>query len=936
MKRFLSLVALAIVAIGATAQMEQKIPLDPAVRMGKLDNGLTYYIRHNQWPEQRADFYIAQKVGSMQEEDDQRGLAHFLEHMCFNGTTHFPGDKLKSYLESIGVKFGENLNAYTSTDETVYNVNNVPVIAHPGAIDSCLLILHDWSHDLLLEDKEIDKERGVINEEWRYRQQASMRMYDQVFPIIYEGSKYAYRLPIGTMDVVMNFKYKTLRDYYKKWYRPDLQAIVVVGDIDVDQVEQKIKTIFADIKPVENPAERIYFPVPDNAEPVFAVGKDKEMTASEAIIMWKEDVVPAEMKQGMQYIVIDYVKGAIESMLNTRMAELTQKPNPPFIQGQAGFGEYLISKTKDAFQGITVFKDNEYESAIKALYREILRAKRFGFTESEYIRYIENLKSNLDNAYERRDKISNTSFCEEYYRNFLDAEPAMGIELEHQLIPAIADQIPVDVINQAMAQEADSNLVVLFLLPDKEGVNMPEKDQILRYMEEVRAENIEAYKEEVSDEPLVDESALKGSPVKKQQPSVFDSQLITLKNGIKIYVKKTDFTPNNISVRAVSWGGTSLFSNDEWLNADEIGMAQQGGFGNFSAIDLRKKLAGKKVSMTPSVGARTETIAGSCVTKDLETELQLIYLAFTSIRRDDDVFASTIQRAKASLENAELLPTTALQDSIASVIYNNNVRALRTKASDLDKLSYDRILEMYKERFADGDDFDFYFVGDIDIETARPLFEKYLGSIPVKKGAEKFKKIDMKMADGEITNVFQKKQETPAATVLFVYHTHDFKEDLRSILTLDMLDQVMNMKYTETVREDEGGAYSVGVQSGSTDYPETQAQMIFQLPTSPDKRQHMTEIIYDGVEDIVNNGPSAEMLDKAKQYLHRSHDENIKGNGYWLSQLIYMTRENKDYVTDYDKIVDSITPADVQALAKKLFKSGNRIEVGMTDDSQSK
>ena len=936
MKRLFSLAVMAIVAISASAQMEQKLPLDPKVRKGTLDNGLTYYIRHNEWPEQRADFYIAQKVGSMQEEDDQRGLAHFLEHMCFNGTTHFPGDKLKSYLESIGVKFGENLNAYTSTDETVYNVNNVPVIAHPGAIDSCLLILHDWSHDLLLEDKEIDKERGVINEEWRYRQGAQMRMFDQVFPTIYAGSKYANRLPIGTMDVVMNFKYKTLRDYYKKWYRPDLQAIVIVGDIDVDQVEQKIKTIFADIKPVENPAERVYFPVPDNKEPIFAVGHDKEMPNSQVILSWKEDVVPAEMKQSMNYLIIDYVKQAIGSMLNTRLAELTQKPNPPFILGQADFDNYLISKTKDAFMGVSAFKDNEYESAIKALYREILRAKRFGFTESEYIRFVEELKSRLDNAYELRDKISNTSFCNDYYTNFLDNEPAMGIELEHQLIPAVADQIPVAVINQAMAQEADSNLVILFMLPEKDGIKMPEKEQILRYMEEVKAENIEAYKEEVSNEPLVDESILKGSPVKKQAAGDYDSQILTLSNGIKIWVKKTDYSPNNIMFRAVSWGGTSLYSDAEWLNADEISMVEGGGLGNFSAIDLRKRLAGKNVSVSPSVGRQSEGVSGSCVTKDLETALQLLYLTFTQPRRDDDVFTSTIQRAKASLENAEMQPTTALQDTVISVIYNNNVRALRTKASDLDKLSYDRILEMYKERFADGDDFDFYFVGDIDLETAKPLFEKYIGSLPVVKGKENFKDISMKMADGVKTNVFQKKQETPQAIVIFAYHTHEFNtKSLRDVLTLDILKQIMDYTYTETVREQEGGAYGVGVTSSNTDYPEEMAIMEFQLPTAPDKRAKMTEIIYKGVDNMVANGPSAEYLDKAKQYLHRSHEESLKQNGYWLSQLIGKTRQNKEFVADFDKVVDSITTADVQALAKKVFKSGNRIEVGMTDDGNN-
>ena len=925
-----------VLALTGMAQQIPPIPLNPNCHTGVLPNGLTYYIQHNDWPEHRADFYIAQKVGSIQEEDNQRGLAHFLEHMCFNGTTHFPKDQLKNYLETIGVRFGENLNAYTSTEETVYNINNVPVQDHPGAIDSCLLILHDWSHDLSLDGDEIDKERGVINEEWRMRQSAQMRIFDQVFPIVYKGSKFAERLPIGTMDVVMNFPHKVLRDYYHQWYRPENQGIVVVGDIDVAAVEQKIKDIFADIPATQNGSKVEAFPVPDNAEPLFAVGKDKEQTNSQLIIMWKQDPVERGKKRNVTYILTNYVKSAIESMLSTRYAELLQKPNPPFIYGGAGYSEYLISKTKDAFQAVALFPDNAYETSVKALYRELLRAKRYGFTQSEYTRFKDELKSSLENQYEQRNKISNTRYCQEYYRHFLDNEPATGIEYTYQIMPTLADQIPVEIINQAIREETfdnDSNLVFLYMLPEKEGIVLPQQDDIMRYINEVRNENIEAYTENVSTEPLVNAKKLKGSKVISTEDSQYDSQVLTLKNGIKVWVKKTDYKPNNISFRAISHGGLSMYSDEEYLNADEINLVPIGGYGQFSAVDLEKKLAGKNVDVNIAIGQDTEGLSGSCVTKDLETELQLIYLYFTAPRKDLDAYTSQIERAKASLKNAELQPTTTLQDSIISVVYKNNPRALRTKVEDLDRLNYDRIIQMYQERFADANDFQYYFVGDIDIDAARPLFEKYLGSLPVKKGNETAQPISLRMTKGEVTNIFQKQQEVPSAIVAFFYHTNDFKyNSLKEILTLEMLEQVLDMTFTNDVREENGGAYGVPTNSGATDFPEEMAQLIIQLPTAPAKRAEMTDIIYKCIDNMVKNGPNTEYFEKTKQYLHRSHDEHLKSNSYWLARLVDKTFNNRDLVTDYDKTVDEITTADVQDLARRLFASGNRLEVGMTYD----
>ncbi len=935
MKKLFFILVCLLFSLQGMAQMNMNLPLDPEVRRGVLDNGLTYYIRHNEWPEKRADFYIAQKVGSIQEEESQRGLAHFLEHMCFNGTKNFPGNKLKTYLESIGVKFGEDLNAYTAFDQTVYNMNNVPVISHPEAIDSCLLILHDWSHDLLLEDKEIDKERGVIEEEWRLRSgtNALTRLFETGLPIIFKGSKYAERFPIGLMDVVKNFKYDDLRSYYRKWYRPDMQAIIVVGDVNVDEVEAKIKSIFADIKKVENGAPREIYPIPDNKEPIIYTTKDKELSQSILMMAYKQDPVPESMKSGMQYLVIQHVLHAIGSMLNERYGELAQKPNPPFIGASWGYKKVFgMARAKDAEEFTCQFADDKFDEAFKATYREYLRVARNGFTVTEYERFKERYKSSLENYYQQKTKIRNSSFVNEYVNNFLDNEPATGIEFEYNTMKMLCDQLPLEAINQMVMNQNDSNLIIAVFMPEKEGVALPENAHILQLMKDVEAETIEAYKEEVSAEPLVDAAVLKGSKIMKQEPSVFDSQLLTLKNGVKIYVKKTDFTPNNIRMSAASFGGSSLYGNEDILNFHYVAdIMDECGWGNFSSTDLSKKLAGKQVSLIPSIGEKSEGLSGSCVTKDLESLLQLTYLMFTAPRKDESAFQSAVDKMKALYKNATMQPTYALQDTLLSVIYNNHPRAKASlpKVENLEALNYDRMLQLYKERFADGNDFVFYFVGDIDLEVAKPLFEKYLGSLPVLKTQENYKIIDMRIVDGEHINIFEKEQQTPFSMVAVIYHA-PVKEDLKNILVTNILEQALNYKYIESVREDEGGAYTVQASVSLSDYPVEEATVQIILPTAPDKRAKMTEILYKGVEDMVTNGPSAEDMEKAKEYLLRSHDEELMQNYYWMIALKDATRENKDYVTTYKEVLGTITAADVQQMAKTIFRSGNHIEVGMT------
>ena len=933
MKKFIILLCLGWSMVNgqwsmALAQQMPPIPLDPAVKTGKLDNGLTYFIRHNEWPEKRCDFYIAQGVGSMQEEDDQRGLAHFLEHMCFNGTTHFPGDALKQYLERIGVKFGENLNAYTAFDETVYNINNVNVET-AGAIDSCLLILHDWSHDLLLEDKEIDKERGVIEEEWRMRRSAQLRLIEAALPTICKDSKYANRMPIGTMDVVKNFPYETLRSYYRKWYRPDLQALVIVGDVDPDAIEQKLKTMFADIAPAPaDAAVREEFSVPDNEEPLVFIGQDKEFPSMVASIMFKDDPLPREMRGTMDYAIQDFVQDAISGMLNERLGEITRQADAPFSGAGISFGDYLVAKTKDALSLDINMKENRYTEGIKAAYRELLRASRNGFTESEYQRFKDEYLSQIDAAYEARDKRTNTSFVNAYVRHFLDNVPAAGIEYMHQLMHQLVPNLPLSMINSALAELPRENRAILVFMPEKEGLACPTEQEILQSMKEVDAEDITAFTEEVSTEPLVPELKSKVK-VKKIADDIYGAKLITLSNGMKIHVKQTDYSPNKVIFRATSWGGNSLYSNDEYINSGNIGLVRQGGLGNFSAIDLNKKLAGKQAGASASVGTRTEGIDGNSVKKDFETMLQLTYLCFTSPRRDDDAFTSQIERTRNALKNQDLNPQTALTDSIVSVAYNNNVRAKRMKETDLDHINYDRLLEMYRERFANAGDFEFYLVGDVCADSIAPLLAKYLGALPVKGKKEAYKIIDQRITKGERECYFTKEQDTPNSLNIFIYHV-PMKETMKNDILVDILQQAMTMLYTETVREDEGGAYGVPVNAGLSDYPEEIATMQIVLPTAPEKREAMTSVVDKGIKQMMEQGPSEENLGKIKEYMLRSHQEDLKDNGYWMNSLVSKTRYNQDFVTGYEECVQGVTVEDIKQVAKQIFGSGNRLVVGMT------
>ena len=917
-----------------SAQPMQTLPVDKNVRIGQLDNGLTYYIRHNKLPENRAEFYIAQKVGSILEEPQQRGLAHFLEHMAFNGTKNFPGDDkglgVIPWCETVGIKFGTNLNAYTSIDETVYNISNAP-IDRTGVLDSCLLILHDWSNYILLKDDEIDKERGVIREEWRSRNSGMLRVYTDLLPTIYQGDKYADCMPIGSIDVINNFPYKDIRDYYHKWYRPDLQGIVIVGDIDVDTVEAKLKAVFADVQKPVNPAERTYYPVTDNKEPIVAIGTDKEVDDPSIEIYFKQDATPDSEKNNVGYLASQYMTSMISSMLNARLSELVQSANPPFTRASSYYSDFFVAKTKEAFALSASSKADGIETALKTLLQETERARRFGFTESEYARARANYLQSLESAYNEREKTKHGSYVREYVQNFLNGEPIPGIEAEYAMMNQLAPNIPLQAMNMVMQQLVpDSNQVVIIAGPAKEGLKYPTKEEVINLLKGMKDLDLQAYVDKVSDEPLMKEAPKGGKIISEKEGDIYGSTKLVLSNGVTVYVKKTDFKADEIRMKGTSLGGKSIFPDKDALNfAVMDNVIAVGGLGNFSQVDLTKVLAGKKVSVNAGLGATTENVFGTCSPKDFETMMQLTYLTFTAPRKDAEAFESFKNRMKAQLESAQANPLSSINDSLQKAMYNNHPRVVMMKPEMVDQIDYDRILEMYNDRFKDASDFTFYFVGNIDLETAKPLIAEYLGALPAINRKETFKDTKMSIRKGVYKNEYAKEQQTPTATIVFLY-SGKAPYTLKNDILLSFATQVLDMVYTEEVREKEGGTYGVNCFGDLQKYPKEQLLLQIVFQTDPAKKDKLAGIVVDELKKLAAEGPSDVHLQKVKEYMLKKYADNQKENGYWMNNLNDYFYYGMDMTEGYTDIVNSITAKDIQKFVSDLLKQGNEIEVTMT------
>ncbi len=928
MKKIFTLLLLAT-SIVAFAQQNPPLPVDPNVRTGKLENGLTYYIRHNSLPENRADFYIAQKVGSMQEEDNQAGLAHFLEHMAFNGTKHFPGKSMLNYLQDNGIKFGTNINAYTSFDETVYFMSNIPT-TNTNLMDSALLVLHDWSAAIALEEDELDNERGVIREEWRTRGGAQQRLWDQLLPEMYPGSKYAKRMPIGSIDVINNFKPEEIRAYYQKWYRPDLQGIIVVGDVNVDEMEQKVKALFSPIPLDAERAVRESYPVPDNKEPLVAIATDKEARDTQLMLFYKHDPLPEELKNTQMGYITSYILSAASSMINQRFAEITQKPDAPFTTAYAYDDDYFVSKTKDAWTVVARSAEDKIDKALAAMVRETQRVKQFGFTPSEYEIARTNILKGFEDAYNNRDKQRNDTYSQEYVRAFTDAEPFPGIEFEHQFMQAMAPNIPVEAINQTVKQLiGDENIVITVTGPEKEGLVYPADEELLAVLSSVKAETLEPYADEVIDEPLVATPPTPGKITKTEKNAAMDATVWTLQNGMKVILKNTDYKDDEIIMTGTSVGGYSQYAVQDPVNSRMMSSVMTlGGVGNFSATDLPKVLAGKTASVRPGISLTTQDFNGSSSIKDFETMLQLVYLYFTAPRKDEDAFKSYIQRMETQLKNQEAEPMVAFSDSITAALYGNNPLTRRIKPGDLKQIDYDHIMEMYQQQFRNPGSFQFTFVGNIDEEKVRPLVEQYLASLPGEAVKGEFIRVPMNFRKGETENIFRREMQNPKASVFNTY-TGTLERNMKNQILMSMFDQILDIVYTEKVREEEGGTYGVSSAGAISRYPEGQTVLQIMFDTDPEKMTHLNQIILNELKSIATNGPRQADFSRVKEYMNKSYTENLKENRYWMNILDELYFYGEDMHSDYLNTVNAVTMKDIQEFAGKLMEQGNRKTIVM-------
>ena len=909
------------------------LPTDSAVRIGTLSNGLTYYLRYNNHPEKQANFYIAQKVGSIQENDDQRGLAHFLEHMCFNGTTHFPDNSLIRYLESIGVKFGTNLNAYTSFDQTVYNIDNVPMKVH-GALDSCLMILYDWSNELTLDSTQIDKERAVIHEEWRSRRSAMMRMYDDALPVLLKDSKYAYRLPIGLMSVVDNFPYQTLRDYYHKWYRPDLQGIIVVGDIDLNDVEQKIIKLFGAIPSPINPAKRVDYEVPDNVEPLISVTKDKEQKQLQTMISFKHNIIPDTQKNTEEYYRTILIQYFAESILNNRFSELLYQENPPFLAAKSSYGKYLVAKTKNAFTTTFASTTENFSEAFSTVLIELERMLRHGANQSELDRQQLDYSNRIENFLLEKNKITSKSFVQDYLNHFLSNSPILSRQQEYDITKRILPTIQLDDINACFVDwlSDSTNISIAAFCPEDD--NLPTEDQIRYQFDNRKKIDIEPYDDKSPVGELIDKSLLQGGKIRKENNGKFGSTIWTLSNGARLVLKPTDFKENQIRLTAISPGGTSLYDDSEIINLTLMSsVATLGGYGDYNKIQLRKLLSGKSTNVVSTVATLREGLVGYTTPKDFETMMQLVYLHFTSIRKDSIAFNSFINRYRVQLEGKQKDPSTALSDSLLVAMYGHHPRALSFKPDDLNKIDYDRSMEIYKERFEDASDFTFYLVGDFNPDSIKPFIEKYIGALPTTYSKEKYVDRKKYLRKGNYENNFTRKMETPKSTVVAILHTPQ-KATTKKEIEMDMLNQILRMIYTEEIREKEGGTYGVSVKGAVVRIPKQLAHLQISFTTNPERRDHLTKLVLDLFANFTEKGPAPEMVDKVRQYMLKRHNEQLIENSYWMDMLTSYYWENENKHTNYEKILNNTSSKDIQRLAKKILNSGNVIQISMTGESE--
>ena len=935
MKNTVFSIVLSWITVVAVAQ---PLPQDPTIRTGKLKNGLTYYIRHNAKEPGLADFYIAQKVGSIQEEPRQRGLAHFLEHMAFNGTKHFPGKGkqlgIVPWCETIGVKFGANLNAYTSVEQTVYNISSVP-LKREGIADSCLLILNDWSHYLLLDDKEIDKERGVIHEEWRTRRagRAVQRLMEQAMPKVYKGTKYEDCMPIGSMDIVDNFPYQDLRDYYHKWYRPDLQAIVVVGDVDVDKMEKKIKKLFSKIPAAKNPAKREYYPVSDNDKMIVDIEKDKEQPVVLCHLYQKRDVTPDAEKNDEKYLRGSYIDDLIGTMINDRLAELRQQAMPPYQSATGRATTFFLSRMKESFSLSVSCRENNILGGLIAAVGVAERIRQHGFTQSE-LDMAKSLKLNHDERkYRERDDRRNSKYVSACIQHFLNSEPLLSVEQQLELTRRFDREVTLAEVNAAVRELiTDKNQVAILYAPDKEGLVLPTEEQIEDVILAAQQLSYAPYEEKQLADKLIEQLPKAGSIV-SEKAYKHGFKEWTLSNGMKVYVKKTDFAADAVSFRMQAEGGTSVFSNEEAPNFALLNSAiTDAGVGQFDATTLRRMLSGKSVRVQPSVNTRGQSISGGVSVKDMPTLFELVHLYFTQPRRDTVAFASLINRTHAFLTNRNASPKVDYNDSIRAILYDHHPRLAPVVQATLDKVNYDRILEIYRHAFSDASNFKTVIIGNYDEQELRRLCCQYLASLPSTGKHEQINWQNVpKMIEGSSVNRFTKKMSTPLANVS-IFYSADVPFTPQSDLELDFLKRCLSIAYTDSVREEKGGTYGVSVDFDLSKDEKPNTTLSISYNADPQRYEELNPIIYQQLENIAKYGPVASSVDKVKQYLIKQYGQAAITNDYWSYIIWHELDDDADFDKDYCKMVEEMTAAQIQRMAQRLLDAKRCIEVTMLSE----
>lgn len=933
MKHFLTIVAL-FFACNIYAQ-QGKIDNDNTIRKGILPNGMTYYIRHNAQTKGVADFYIAQKVGSILEEKRQRGLAHFLEHMAFNGTKHFPGNTLQpgivAWCESVGIKFGANLNAYTSVDQTVYNISAAPV-TREGVIDSCLLILNDWSHELLLTDKEIDKERGVIEEEWRTRRSgmAMQRLSEQAMPVIYAGTKYSDCMPIGNIDIVRTFPYNDLRDYYSKWYRPDLQAIIVVGDINEDKIEEKIKKLFAKIPLPQNPAHRIYYPIGNNEKMILYTATDKEQPTVNFTLYMKRDVTPKQERNTIQNYADDYKTNILRMAINDRLEELSRTKTAPFISASVRSGNFFLASTKDAFELSGVLKEGKAIEAIQLLVGEVERARANGITIDELKRGKAEMLSYAENDYNDRSNRRNGEFVEQCVQNFLEETPIIEPEKELEMVRKLDKKVTIDDVN-ALAKTiiTNQNQVVTMFGPDKNTFKMPTNSSIENAILKAQKQHYTPYKtQNTLTERLITKLPKPGSII-SERTYKYGYTEFTLSNGLKVYVRPTNFEPDEVNLKLFSLGGKNIYPDSEMPNLTYLmAGATIGGVAQYNDLTLEKMLAGKTATVTPFIDNDTRGMAGTSNVKDTKTLLELVYLYFTQPRKDPQAFKNLMEQQQEFLTNAHVNPMLAYNDTLHKVAYATNRMASMDK-EQLKRVNYNRIMHIYKELFANAANFKLILTGNININKLKPLLCQYIATLPSNNTKETIGTYEPKLVDGKKTYIFHKKQTTPTAiTTIVIKGKMEYNN--RNELLMDAIGQLLRIVYTEKVREDKGGTYSVQASGDLQHHPNDEALLRIAFQTDPQKYNDLIPIVYKELEKMATEGPSQQDLDKVKAYELKVYNQVLRMNNYWEYVLYTDLYNGIDVDTDFRYIVENMTCDDIRTTLRNLLNQNNCIEVTMT------